>query len=84
MMDESTRNEIADKINDELTEWANLHGYETEWDTFLDTAFDYAYSDSIDEPSDVDFLDALELAQGNGIFDDLTMNTDENGFLKVA
>lgn len=47
MMTDTERNELAERIADELTDWAVLHGYDVNDEPFIGTAFDYAYSDAI-------------------------------------
>lgn len=80
MMNDNERNELAEKIADELTEWACLHGYDVNDMPFIGTAFDYAYSDSISSTDDYNFLDALELAQDNGVFDNMRVREFDNEF----
>ena len=80
MMTDTERNELAEKIADELTDWAVLHGYDVNDEPFIGTAFDYAYADAMDNVDDYDFLDALDLAQDNGVFDRLNVREFDNEF----
>lgn len=62
--------DIIDKAIEELVEWSRLHGYDPKGPEFIGSAASYVF-DSMKKPEDYDFVEVLQKAQDDGVFETL-------------